>query len=271
MVDSVSLELKEKFDDQYQQFLSLCTHGASPEALLLALYDWFLHFITAPGTQLWLVADAWKKTKVLMEQLTEIKHDEDETKGFEFESAKDHRFRDSQWQQFPFNLYAQNFLNIEHWLQQAISETRGANKHHIELSCFTVRQLCDMWAPTNFLLTNPLALKATWEERGMNLVKGHIHWFETLMPRLKSQESPYKVGETVAITQGKVVFRNDLIELIQYQPLTKTAYKEPILIFPSWIMKYYILDLSPHNSLVKYFVDQGHQVFIISWKKSRKR
>ncbi|RNC77455.1 poly-beta-hydroxybutyrate polymerase [Piscirickettsiaceae bacterium NZ-RLO2] len=269
-MNSISLELKEKFDDQYQQFLSLCTYGASPEALSLALYDWFIHFITAPGTQLWLAADAWEKVKHLMERVTDVQNSQDELKTFEFESDRDHRFRESEWQQFPFNMFAQNFLNVEHWLQQAILETRGANKHHIDLSCFAVRQLCDMWAPSNFLPTNPVALKTTWEERGLNLAKGHINWLETIMPRLKSKETKYKVGKTVAITEGKVVFRNDLIELIQYLPKTKTVYKEPILIFPSWIMKYYILDLSPHNSLVKYFVEKGHQVFIISWKNPEK-
>jgi polyhydroxyalkanoate synthase len=132
------------------------------------------------------------------------------------------------------------------------------------------RQWLDMMAPSNFILTNPEVLEATIAQGGANLVRGLRDFQEDVQRTLTSQKpvgtEGFVVGKTVGITPGKVVYRNRLMELIQYTPTTQTVYAEPVLIVPAWIMKYYILDLSPGNSLVKYLVDHGHTVFMISWK-----
>jgi polyhydroxyalkanoate synthase len=125
-------------------------------------------------------------------------------------------------------------------------------------------------APANFALTNPEFLHATITQGGTNLTRGALNWIEDWQRILSKRQPPgaeaFQVGKTVGITRGKVVYRNQLIELLQYAPATETVSAEPILIVPAWIMKYYILDLSPHNSLVKYLVEKGHTVFMISWK-----
>ena len=127
-----------------------------------------------------------------------------------------------------------------------------------------------MWSPANFVSTNPEVLQAIVRTGGMNLWQGASNFAEDLQ-RLILDEAPvgteaFEVGKHVAITPGKVVYRNRLIELIQYEPATADVYAEPILVVPSWIMKYYILDLSAHNSMVRYLVEQGHTVFMVSWR-----
>ena len=133
---------------------------------------------------------------------------------------------------------------------------------------FVARQMLDVVSPANFLLTNPEVLDITSQQGGMNLVRGAMNFWED-QRRVVEGKKPvgaeaFQVGRDVAITPGKVVARNRLMELIQYTPATDRVYREPVLIVPAWIMKYYILDLSPANSLVKYLVDQGHTVFILS-------
>ncbi len=118
-----------------------------------------------------------------------------------------------------------------------------------------------------------MILERTLQQGGMNLLRGWHNWLEDA-GRVIANEKPagaekYQVGRNVAITPGKVIYRNRLIEVIQYEPTTQEVYAEPILIVPAWIMKYYILDLSPHNSMVRYLVEQGHTVFMISWKNPR--
>ncbi len=147
------------------------------------------------------------------------------------------------------------------------------SRHDEEVVTFVGRQFLDLFAPTNLPWTNPEVLRATCREGGTNLVRGLSNWFEDWQ-RAVLGEKPvgnenFEVGKNVAITPGKVVYRNRLIELIQYAPATPAVKAEPVLIVPAWIMKYYILDLSPENSLVKYLVERGHTVFLISWKNPR--
>jgi polyhydroxyalkanoate synthase len=133
-----------------------------------------------------------------------------------------------------------------------------------------MRQILDVLSPSNLVLTNPTILAATIDQRGANLRRGAINvaqdWTRLLAGRRPVGTENFVPGKHVAMTPGSVVYRNNLIELIQYAPSTPIVYPEPIVLIPAWILKYYILDLSPHNSLVKYLVDNGHRVFAISWK-----
>jgi polyhydroxyalkanoate synthase len=135
---------------------------------------------------------------------------------------------------------------------------------------FAARQLLDMVSPSNFLPTNPEVLERTIHEGGVNLIRGFWNFVEDSQRTVAGLPpvgvDAFKVGKNIAITPGKVIARTRLMELIQYSPATKTVHPDPVLIVPAWIMKYYILDLSPNNSLVKYLVDQGFTVFMISWK-----
>ncbi len=130
--------------------------------------------------------------------------------------------------------------------------------------------MLDIFAPSNFIATNPEVLSRTRAQSGANLVRGWLNFLQDFKRALFRQRpvdvEEFQVGEHVAVTPGKVIFRNELIELIQYNPATAEVYAEPLLIVPAWIMKYYILDLSPRNSLAKYLVEKGHTVFMISWK-----
>jgi polyhydroxyalkanoate synthase subunit PhaC len=146
----------------------------------------------------------------------------------------------------------------------------GVSKHHEEVISFVARQVLDGMSPSNFPLTNPVVLDETARQAGANFLKGTQNLLEDWQ-RLADREKPigaeaFRVGQEVAATPGKVIFRNQLIELIQYAPTTAEVHADPILIVPAWIMKYYILDLSPGNSLVRYLVGHGYTVFMISWK-----
>ena len=170
----------------------------------------------------------------------------------------------------PSNFIYQAFLLQQQWWYNATTGVRGVSQQHEKMVEFAARQILDMFAPSNFLLTNPEILSRTIASGGLNLVRGWQNLLED-GERAAGGKPPvgaenFAVGRDLGITPGKIIYRNRLIELIQYAPTTATVRPEPILIVPAWIMKYYILDLSPHNSLVKYLTDQGFTVFMISWK-----
>ena len=147
---------------------------------------------------------------------------------------------------------------------------RGVGPHHEQVVTFVTRQMLDMLSPSNFVPTNPEVLGETLRTSGANLLQGSLNLWEDRERLAAGRRQPgaetFEVGRNLATAAGKVVFRNRLIELIQYAPQTARVHPEPVLIVPSWIMKYYILDLSPHNSLVRYLVEHGHTVFMVSWK-----
>jgi polyhydroxyalkanoate synthase len=245
------------------------TFGLSPTSLMLAYLDWLVHLANAPGTQARLAEKAQQQVARLATYAARSATEPD-TPPCVTPQPQDHRFDGAGWQQWPFNVIAQSFLLTEQWWQSATTCLPGVSRHHEDVVSFAARQWLDVFAPTNTLLTNPEVLHATVQQGGANLVRGALNALEdgerllTGEPQVGTEA--FAPGKTVAVTPGAVVHRNRLIELIQYAPATPTVQAEPVLIVPAWIMKYYILDLSPQNSLVKYLVDHGHTVFIISWK-----
>src|SRR6185437_12106504 len=154
-------------------------------------------------------------------------------------------------------------------MRNATSGLRGLSRQHENMVEFASRQVLDMVSPSNFLFTNPEVLSHTLRNGGANLLRGCQNfaqdWERAISGKKPVGSEAFAVGRDVAVTPGKVVYRNKLIELLQYSPATDKVRPEPILIVPAWIMKYYILDLSPHNSLVKYLTEQGFTVFMVSW------
>ena len=249
--------------------ISQATLGLSPAALGAAFFDWWVHLALSPGKQADLARQAIAGAA---DNLAFAAQSASGSPGDPSERALPHddRFRAPDWRAFPFNVYAHNFLSIERWWEAATTHVRGVSQRHDDMANFTVRQILDTVAPSNFIATNPEVLARTRAESGANLVRG----FANLMAdftRGRSGAPPrgteaFKVGETVAVTPGKVVLRTRLAEIIQYAPATERVRPEPVVIVPAWIMKYYILDLSPANSLVRFLTRQGFTVFMVSWK-----
>ena len=245
------------------------TKGVSPAALSYSFMDWCIHLSISPGKQAELLEKAGRKASRLGLYTIHSAVDP-KTPCCISPLPQDRRFDGKEWQQWPYNFLYQSFLLNQQWWHNASTDVRGVSKHHTEVVSFAIRQILDLLSPSNFILTNPEILKATVEQGGMNLVRGMSNYVED-QERVISNKMPlgteqFRPGEVLAVTPGKVVYRNKLMELIQYAPTTKTVHSEPLLIVSAWIMKYYILDLSPNNSLVKYLVDQGFTVFMISWK-----
>jgi len=250
-------------------WLGRLTLGVSPASLMSAYFDWLVHLAISPGTQAQLLERAAR------EFLQFTLHScqpalNTAPKPYIEVPPQDHRFSALEWQRWPFNVLCQSFLLTEQWWRNATTGIQGVSRHHEDVVSFLTRQFIDIFSPSNFPLMNPEILDATMRQGGSNIIRGMLNFIQD-WERAVSGKKPvgaeaFEVGKTLAITPGKVVYRNRLVELIQYAPTTETVYAEPVMIIPAWIMKYYILDLSPHNSLVKYLVDKGHTVFIISWK-----
>lgn len=249
--------------------ISRFTLGISPAALMLAYLDWLVHLSIAPAKQLELVQKALRKAVRFYIYAVRCSSRPEAEPCIE-PLPQDKRFGGDEWRRLPFNLMYQSFLLTQQWFHNATTGVPGVNRHHEDVVSFVTRQILDIFAPSNFILTNPEILRKTIESRGNNLWKGWLNmledWERSVIGKKPVGTEEFEVGKDVAVTPGKVVFRNRLIELIQYGPATAKVYTEPVLIVPAWIMKYYILDLSPHNSLVKYLVDKGHTVFMVSWK-----
>ncbi len=189
----------------------------------------------------------------------------------------DKRFRDKEWQENQvFDFIKQSYLLTANWMQNTVAQVHGLDDRQRRRAAFYTKQFADAIAPTNFVLTNPEVLRTTLQSNGENLVKGLQHLLEDLERgggdvAIRQTKDAFKVGENIALTRGKVVFRNELIELLQYEPATERVYETPLLIFPPWINKFYILDLRPENSFIRWAVSRGYTVFVASWVNPDRR
>jgi polyhydroxyalkanoate synthase subunit PhaC len=268
---SEQLQIRPQVEDRVRSrraHLARVTLGVSPASLMLAYADWLAHFLVDPDKHELLTRKAVRKWLRLVDYAGRAAMT-DCPPCIE-PLVQDRRFSHPSWQRWPYNVIHQGFLLFQQWIHNASSNVRGVSRHHEEVVTFVSRQLLDVVAPSNFVATNPEVLAKTLATGGANFLYGWLNFLAD-WERLATGKPPvgteaFVVGENVAVTPGKVVFRNRLIELIQYEPATPRVHPEPVLIVPAWIMKYYILDLSPHNSLVKFLVERGHTVFAISWK-----
>ncbi|HEY1544110.1 MAG TPA: class I poly(R)-hydroxyalkanoic acid synthase, partial [Xanthobacteraceae bacterium] len=191
---------------------------------------------------------------------------------------RDKRFNDAEWSsnQF-FDFVKQGYLLTTDWANRLVRDAEGLDAHTRQKAEFYVRQIANAVAPSNFLLTNPELLRTTLASNAENLVDGMRMLAEDIVAgqgslRIRqSDASMFEVGRNLGVTPGKVIYQNDLMQLIQYAPTTPQVLKRPLLIVPPWINKFYILDLTPEKSFIKWCVEQGLTVFVISWVNPNER
>ena len=254
----------ETLDRMGRSLIARFTAGVSPHAGADAWFDWYSHLLRAPGRQIELAALgavlAMRLGALVAGQAVPLLRPE----------SIDHRFDSDAWQKAPFLWWQQAFLAQEEWWRSATRPLRGMKTRDAERVGFMIHQYLDAFSPSNVAWMNPEVIERTAKESGANLVRGMRNFFEdsiqTMAAAPPKPDANYRVGETMAATEGQVIFRNELMELIQYTPTTPDVLAEPVLIVPAWIMKYYVLDLVPERSLVKYLVDRGLTVFMISWR-----
>ncbi len=187
-------------------------------------------------------------------------------------AKSDARFKDEDWSSnFLFDYMKQSYLLTARHIQHAVSQVQGLSPESEKKVAFFTRQYVDALSPSNFVLTNPQVLRETVNSGGQNLLRGLNNLLADIekgggeLRISMTDESAFQLGRNVATTPGKVVFQNDLMQLIQYEPLTQEVYKRPLVIIPPWINKYYILDLREKNSFIRWALGQGHTVFVLSW------
>jgi polyhydroxyalkanoate synthase subunit PhaC len=246
------------------------TGGLSMLGLWLAYVDWATHLAASPGKRAQLRTKAVRKALRYLAWLDRAAREGEACAPCIEPLPQDRRFSTPAWQAWPFNAISQAFLLTQQMWHNATTGVRGVDARHESVVTFATRQMLDLVSPSNMPWLNPDVLQATMTSGGSNLVRGFQHFIED-WERLAGGHPPvgadaYPVGERVAVTPGQVIYRNRLMELIQYAPATDKVRPEPVLITPAWIMKYYVLDLSAENSLVKYLTEQGFTVFMISWK-----
>lgn len=259
MSDAVELR---KLDRELHAAEAMLTGGLSPASLIGAYMDWISHLANQPGRRLALLQEAGADAATLWRDYLGVPQ-ADMLKP----RPGDHRFDYKGWNNLPYLLLEQGFLLTEQWWTSATTNVQGVAKNHERMVAFLARQLLDMLTPSNNPLLNPEVLAVTLQRHGENLQSGLKYFIADLTAATQGGlvPLPLQPGRDVAITPGQVVFRNNLIELIQYAPQTGTVRPEPLLIVPAWIMKYYILDLKPEDSMINFLVRQGYTVFCISW------
>ena len=241
--------------------------AVSPSTALGAYSDWMQHLLASPAKQ-WELADIAVQNAMRWARAATA-GPADNCWCIE-PLPQDKRFDDPAWRERPYVWFAQALLLQQSWWQHATTGVPGVSPHHERMVEFTARQWLDMISPSNFVTLNPVVTRRTLEEAGANLARGALHALgdayreSSNLPPVGAEH--YELGVNVATTPGRVVLRNRLMELIQYTPTTPKAHAEPVLFVPAWIMKYYVLDLEQRNSMVRFLVDAGYTVFMISWK-----
>jgi polyhydroxyalkanoate synthase len=257
--------------------------GLSPVSLARAWGDWMLNLAVSPGSQARLGTEAQTLGISWLSESLRAAAPRLPSKGPKGEESEpqtdashgsgvqgDPRFKHASWDQWPWSAMVSGNVALERWMQSAV-DLRGMEPHSREQLQFFARQWLDMVSPSNSLISNPQALHKAVESRGQSLMAGMAHVMDEWRQRhglkpLHEAAAALAPGQGLAMTPGQVVLRNDLIELIQYQPVTDQVHAEPVLIVPSCIMKYYILDLAKHNSMVGWLVAQGHTAYVVSWR-----
>ena len=240
----------------------------------------FLHLGTQlladPGRLAEAQAQLWRDSVALWQQMVRRLQGEQAAPLIEPERG-DRRFKDEAWnEEVVYDYVKQSYLLSARWLRTLVKDVPGLKAGDQQKVDFYTRQFVSALAPSNFVLTNPAVLRKAKETGGQNLLDGLQHLLGDLergQGRLKismADEQAFAVGRNVATSPGKVIFQNELIQLLQYAPSTEQVYRRPLLIVPPWINKFYILDLQPRNSLIKWCVDQGHTAFVISWVNPRR-
>ncbi|MGH6898806.1 MAG: PHA/PHB synthase family protein [Geminicoccaceae bacterium] len=248
---------------------------ADPQAVGRAFFELGTRLLADPGRLVEAQVRLWRDQAELWQHTLRRMHGLEAGPLVEAERG-DRRFKDEAWSEdLLFDLIRQSYLLSARWLRSLVHDVPGLSAKDQEKVDFFTRQFISAVAPSNFLLTNPAVLRKARETGGENLLDGLEHLLADLergRGRLQismADEEAFEVGKNVATSPGKVVFQNDLMQLIQYAPSTGQAYRRPFLIVPPWINKFYILDLQPRNSLIKWCVDQGHTTFVISWVNPR--
>ncbi|HKD58404.1 MAG TPA: class I poly(R)-hydroxyalkanoic acid synthase [Hyphomicrobiaceae bacterium] len=184
----------------------------------------------------------------------------------------DNRFNDPEWSRNPyFDFWKQAYLITTRWLEQVLDETEGLDERTRQRAEFYIKQLASALSPSNFPMTNPVVLRETLSSNGRNLLDGMANFMRDLdksgdvLSISQTDVAAFEVGRNIATTPGKVIFQNDLVQLIQYAPTTDSVHATPLLIVPPWINKFYILDLGPQKSFIRYMVGKGFTVFVLSW------
>jgi polyhydroxyalkanoate synthase subunit PhaC len=256
-------------DHHLHAALASMTFGISPISLLEAWQDWMLHLAASPGKQQEIRAKAFENLVRFLDFVARCTLQEKSGEPCISPLPQDRRFAHPGWMEFPFNQLHQSFLLAQQWWHNATVGIPGVTPQHERMVEFFSRQFLDVFSPSNFAISNPEVVTKTIKDGGVNFVRGMEHMLDDAQRQFLGRPpfgtEAFRPGTNVAVTPGKVIFRNALMELIQYIPATDKVRPEPILIVPAWIMKYYILDLSPENSLIRFLVNQGYTVFCISW------
>ncbi|WP_457798768.1 PHA/PHB synthase family protein [Methylocystis sp. S23] len=258
----------ETLDRAAQATAARFTQGISPHAQMSAWIDWAAHLAESPGRQLELAIDAFSSAARLAHFGAHNLVSDKAERPFAPEPS-DRRFDDPAWGTFPYLFFEQAFLAQQQWWRKATREVRGMRPNNAARVSFLASKYLDVFSPSNAPWLNPVVIERTRREAGANLLRGAKYFAEDFLDAATQSQNGgngYELGKDVAATPGEVIHRNHLMELIQYQPATETVCAEPILVVPAWIMKYYVLDLAAHHSLVRYLVERGFTVFMISWR-----
>ncbi|SFK64140.1 polyhydroxyalkanoate synthase [Methylocapsa palsarum] len=247
-------------DRMLHAWQSRYTGGRSPSTLALAFLDWTAHAANAPFQ----TSALSQKALAQWQRLAQIAMENEEPIA---PKAGDHRFAHPAWGKPPYDLLVQSVLLAEEWCLGVMNSPDGVDAANRRIIAFAMRQWLDLISPSNMPWLNPEVIEVTRASGGANLAAGLRNFLrDQAAAQGGAVPKDFALGVDLAATPGKVVFRNSLMELIQYAPTTATVGAEPVLIVPAWIMKYYILDLSPGNSLIRWLVGQGRTVFAISWR-----